>query len=122
MITVTDVDHGCVVGDFVTFDAAVSLGGNITAAVLNQEYQVVSVVDGDQYKFLPRTVSTIESITVDGALNETPVRPNSSDTGNGGSNTTAAYQIGAGLDIAVRAQVGALDCGAALIMLRPKQH
>lgn len=61
----------------------------------------MSVVDGDQYKFLPRTVSTIESITVDGALNETPVRPNSSDTGNGGSNTTAAYQIGAGLDIAV---------------------
>lgn len=31
----------------------------------------MSVVDGDQYKFLPRTVSTIESITVDGALNET---------------------------------------------------
>lgn len=26
LITVTDVDHGCVVGDFVTFDAAVSLG------------------------------------------------------------------------------------------------
>ena len=38
-ITVTDNGHGAVNGDFVTFSSAVSLGGNVTADVLNQEYQ-----------------------------------------------------------------------------------
>ena len=37
-ITVTDLNHGCVVNDFMTFSGATSLGGNITAGVLNQEY------------------------------------------------------------------------------------
>ena len=40
-ITVTDTGHGAVENDSVTFSGAVSLGGNITAAVLNTEYQVV---------------------------------------------------------------------------------
>ena len=38
-LTVTDSTHGCVENDFVTFSGAVSLGGLITAAVLNQEYK-----------------------------------------------------------------------------------
>ena len=42
-ITATDTSHGAVVNDFVTFSSAASLGGNITAAVLNQEYQITSV-------------------------------------------------------------------------------
>ena len=42
-ITVTDAGHGAVNGDFVTFSGASSLGGNVTAAVLNQEYQIVTV-------------------------------------------------------------------------------
>lgn len=37
-ITVTETAHGAVKSDFVTFSDAVSLGGNITAARLNQEY------------------------------------------------------------------------------------
>jgi len=82
-ITVSNVEHRCVVGDFVTFSGAASLGGNITAAILNQEYQVTSVVDGNTYKISARTVSTISSITVDGALSPTLVTANSSDTGNG---------------------------------------
>jgi len=36
-IQVTDASHGAVENDFVTFSGAVSLGGNITAAILNQE-------------------------------------------------------------------------------------
>ena len=35
IITATDSDHGAVVGDFVTIAGSASLGGNITAAVLN---------------------------------------------------------------------------------------
>ena len=34
-LTVADVNHGAIVNDFVTFSGAVTLGGNITAAVLN---------------------------------------------------------------------------------------
>ena len=41
--TVTDTSHGANVGDFVTFSDAASLGGNVTAAVLNQEYEIISV-------------------------------------------------------------------------------
>jgi hypothetical protein len=37
-ITATDSAHGAVTGDFVTLAGAVSLGGAITAAVLNQEF------------------------------------------------------------------------------------
>ena len=42
-ITVTDASNGSNVGDFVTFTSAASLGGNIIAAVLNQEYQIATV-------------------------------------------------------------------------------
>ena len=35
-ITVTDTAHGAIAGDYVTFSDAVSLGGNVTADVLNQ--------------------------------------------------------------------------------------
>ena len=37
-ITVTDTAHGANENDFVTFSGAVTLGGDITADVLNQEY------------------------------------------------------------------------------------
>jgi len=48
IITVADVAHGCEDGDFVTFSGATGLGGNITATVLNAEYQV-TVIDDDSY-------------------------------------------------------------------------
>lgn len=100
-ITVTDVNHGCVENDFVTFSGAASLGGNITANILNQEYQIVSVTDSNTYTIQARIVSTISSITEDGALNPTLVTANSSDTGNGGSSVVGAYQIGVGLNSSV---------------------
>jgi hypothetical protein len=101
VITVTDVNHGCVVNDFVAFSGAASLGGNITAAILNQEYQVTEVVNGNKYKISARTVSTIPSITITGGLNATAVNANSSDTGNGGGSVVGTYQIGTGLNSSV---------------------
>lgn len=78
-ITVTDTSiSGLQVGDFVTFSNAVSLGGNITAAILNSEFQIQSVISGVEY--------TITS----------SVAANASDIGNGGANTDAAYQIATG--------------------------
>jgi hypothetical protein len=78
-ITVTDTTvSGIQPGDFVTFSSAVSLGGNITAAILNSEFQIQSVLSGTQY--------TIKS----------SVAANASDSGNGGSATDATYQISVG--------------------------
>ena len=89
VLTVTETGHGAVLGDFVTFSSAASLGGLITAAVLNQEYEIVSIVDSNTF--------TITAKDTDGNT----VTANASDTGNGGSSTVAAYQINIGLDVAV---------------------
>jgi hypothetical protein len=88
-ITVADTSHGAVKNDFVTFSGASSLGGNITAAVLNQEYQIASIVNANSY--------TIEAKDTSGST----VTANSSDTGNGGSSVVGAYQINVGLDVYV---------------------
>lgn len=102
VVTVTDVDHGAIVGDFVTFSGAVSLGGQITADVLNQEYQVVSVIDEDTFTIEARTANTsISSITVDGELSPTYVSADGSDTGDGGASVVGEYQINSGLDTSV---------------------
>ena len=91
-ITVTDTGHGAVENDFVTFSGAASLGGNITAAILNIEYQIVSIINANSY-----------TITAS-------VAANSSDSGNGGSSTVGAYQINVGLD----STVGGTGWGAGL--------
>jgi hypothetical protein len=101
-ITVSHTNHGAIEGDFVTFSGATSLGGNITADVLNQEYEVASIVDASTYTILARSPNTsIVSITVGGTLSPSLVAANASDTGNGGSSVVGAYQINVGLDVAV---------------------
>ena len=88
-ITATDTNHDCVANDFVTFSGAASLGGLVTAAVLNQEYQVASVPSVNTYTFTAKDT--------DGAT----VTANSSDSGNGGGSVVGAYQINVGLDSTV---------------------
>jgi hypothetical protein len=100
-LTVTDTAHGAVAGDFVTFSGAVSLGGQITAAILNQEYEIDSIVDADSYTITARAVATVADITIDGQYTPTPVLANSSDSGDGGAAVIGAYQINVGLDTAV---------------------
>jgi len=79
IITATDTAHGAVVDDFVTISNAVSLGGAITATVLNTEHQITSITTN--------TYTFVASATANG-----------SDTGNGGSATDAAYQLNVGID------------------------
>ena len=88
-ITATDSNHQAVQGDFVTFSQAVSLGGLITAAVLNQEYQVDSVPTANTYTFTAKDTT--------GAT----VTANASDSGNGGSGVDGVYQINSGLNTGV---------------------
>jgi len=88
-ITVTDTAHGAVQNDFVTFSGAATLGGNITAAVLNQEYQIATIVNANSY--------TVEAKDTSGST----VTANASDSGNGGSSVVGTYQINVGLDVYV---------------------
>ena len=83
-ITVTENSHGANAGDYVTFSGAASLGGNITAAVINKEYVIDSVTDGNVYKFTATATA------------------NSSDSGNGGGSTVAQYQMPVGLDLSTK--------------------
>ena len=85
IITVTDTAHGCVTGDFVTFSGAVGLGGNITAVVLNAQYQV-TVVNNNIYR-----------ITASATANAT----DAAGSPGGGAAVVAAYQINVGPAYAV---------------------
>jgi hypothetical protein len=80
-LTVTDSAHGAQANDFVTYSGAVSLGGVITATILNAEFQVVAVTSNNVY--------TITS----------SVAANASDVGNGGASTVGTYQITTGSDV-----------------------
>jgi hypothetical protein len=84
VISVADTAHGCVTGDFVTYSGATGLGGNITATVLNKEYQV-TVVNANLY-----------TINVGVSANATDVSGSP-----GGGTVTAAYQINVGPEFVV---------------------
>ena len=77
-ITVTDSSHGAVEGDFVTISGSASLGGTITAAVLNKEHQIATVTNASTY-----------TITASATAN-------GSDTGNGGAGVDGVYQVNTG--------------------------
>ena len=100
-ITVTDTSHGAIVGDFVTFSGAASLGGNITAEVLNQEYKIVTVPTANTYTITAREVNPVSRITLNGIYTPVAVTANSSDSGNGGSSTVGAYQLNIGLNTSI---------------------
>ena len=80
VITATDTAHGAVVNDFVTISGSASLGGAITAVVLDQEHQITSIPSPNTYTFTASATA------------------NGSDTGNGGGATDAAYQINTGIN------------------------
>lgn len=82
-LTVSDTTHGAFLNDFVTFSNAVSLGGAVTAPVLNAEHKITRVIDADNYEI---TLS---------------VTANASDSGNGGAAVVGTYQINTGLDTSV---------------------
>ena len=71
-VTVADVAHGAITGDFVTYSGATAVGG----LTLNGEYQI--------------TVLTADSYTITASSNAT------STAGPGGGTVTAAYQINTG--------------------------
>ena len=83
VIVVSDNANGAVANDFVTFSGAVSLGGNVTAPVLNAEHQITRIINDNSYE-----------ITL-------AVTADASDIGDGGASVVGAYQINTGLDTEV---------------------
>ena len=75
-VLVTDLAHGALENDFVTFSGATAVGG----LTLNNEYQI-SFIDEDSYNITAETTA--------------------SSTANGGGTVTAAYQVNTGSEIAV---------------------
>lgn len=84
-ITVSESNHGAIANDFVTFSNAATLGtSNITAAVLNKEYQITEIIDNNTYEIIALDADDEELIA-----NETV-------SGGGGASTIAEYQITTG--------------------------
>jgi hypothetical protein len=81
VITVSDSSYNPDVGDYVIFSGAASLGGNVTATILNQEYVVATVPSGTTYTIV------------------VSVNANSSDTLKGGAIVKAEYEYPTGLDV-----------------------
>ena len=82
-LTVVDASYNPSAGDYVIISGAASLGGNLTANVLNTTYTVTSIVNATAY-----TITT-------------SVAANASDTGKGGATVTINYEYPVGLDVAV---------------------
>jgi len=82
-ITVIDPAHGANENDFVTFSGADSLGGAITAAILNIEYKILALISSNSY-------TVIASVAA-----------NSDDDGAGGSSVIGNYQLNTGLNTTV---------------------
>lgn len=81
ILTITDAQYTPNVGDFIEIADAISLGGNVTATVLNSEFEVLTVGAG--------------TYTV-----QLPVTANSSDVGGGGTAVVISYEYPIGNDIA----------------------
>jgi len=102
VITVSDTNHGAREGDFVTFSGAASLGGAMTAAVLNQEYQIQTAPTTGTYTINARAATTTVNQYYEGGVIDDSaalVTATSGDTNTGGSSTVGAYQIQTGVDV-----------------------
>jgi hypothetical protein len=101
VLTITDTAASTLqVNDFVTLAGAVALGTagtNVTAAVLNQEYQIVSVISGTQYTVALRNAVSGNITTTNGGA---PLVSNRTASSSVMSGLTVAYQISTGFDTA----------------------
>jgi hypothetical protein len=89
VITVNDTAFGSDAGDFVTFSGVdangLGVGGNITQAVLQQNYEIYEVINANQYTIIAKSPTT-----------GLPVTANASDSGNGGAAVVGKYEIATG--------------------------
>jgi hypothetical protein len=77
-LEVHDIANGCVLNDFVTYSGATGFD-NYLAADLNQEFQIIEIVDADNY------------------IIDTGIVPSAGAISGGGAGVSAEYQINTGL-------------------------
>jgi hypothetical protein len=81
-VTVVDVTaapaYSPTAGNYVTFSGAVSLGGNVTASILNATHEIATVTNSTTYSIVVSVVA------------------NASDSGNGGASVVGEYDIASG--------------------------
>ena len=86
VITVTDSAFPSDAGSYVTFSGVdangLGAGGNITKAVLEQNYEIATKVGPNSYTIIAKSPTT-----------GLPVTANASDSGNGGAAVVGAYEI-----------------------------
>jgi hypothetical protein len=84
VVTVVDATYNPEAGDYVIFSGAANLyssSGNVSATVINTEYEVASVVNSTAYTVI------------------IPVSANTNDTLHGGNSTTITYLLPSGNDV-----------------------
>lgn len=89
-ITIVDIAYHPNIGDYIIISAATSLGGAITAAVLNQEYIVATTPTFTSYTIVAKDPTT-----------GLPVLATASDTLNGSPATRIAYEYPTGSTVGV---------------------
>ena len=82
IVTVSDGSNGAIKNDFVTFSGASGFTGGISPAVLNSQFQIVSIIDANTYTF------------------DCGVLASSTTTGGGGA-VVATYQINTGSTVSI---------------------
>lgn len=99
-MTITDTGADSLqVNDFVTLSGAVDLGTagtNVTAAVLNQEYQITSIVSATSYTVVLRSAVTGDIATTNGGAT---IVANQTASSSAMTGLTIAYQINTGFPI-----------------------
>lgn len=80
-LTITDSAHGAILGDFVTFAGLSGTFGGVSAALLNTEFEITSIIDINTYTILGPTIA-------------------SGTTSGGGAGATATYQLNIGSNLA----------------------
>ena len=81
VLTITDATGNPNIGDYIIISGAVSLGGNMIAAVLNQEFVVATIVSSTQFTVVATATA------------------NASDTGTGGTAIQIQYEYPVGLAV-----------------------
>ena len=102
VLTVNDTAHGGRLNDFVTFSDAESLGGSVTAAVLNAEYQIARVTSLNSYEVTLAVAAT------------------AADTGTGEQQRLRSTRSTAGLRCRSGVTVGARTRGAPVAGVKPQ--
>jgi hypothetical protein len=94
VITITDVNHGAVVGDYITISGATAVGG-FEASQINTEWIVDTVIDENTYTAVSANVSEENNLEIDFTTNDYSLLVNGIP--GGGSSVVVKYQFHPGV-------------------------